>query len=235
MRFLVVVIVVPLIAFAVAIVALATSGGSYDRIGRGGLSLDDPPPAAPPAEREADLRDLLEARNARRVARGEPPADVDAELRALRAAGRSGAGGRGAPARRGPQRPPGRARRAAARRRGGGEPEAPRVVDCGSMPRLRRLDLEELSTRPGTYFNPETEILIVVDDSNHPGAELADDADDGDWILVGDEVPVDEAQRDELLERLEVTAVRAGETDAEDDEVVEDEDELEPDPDPDEY
>ena len=103
------------------------------------------------------------------------------------------------------------------------------------MPRLRRLDLEELSTRPGTYFNPETEILIVVDDSNHPGAELADDADDGDWILVGDEVPVDEAQRDELLERLEVTAVRAGETDAEDDEVVEDEDELEPDPDPDDY
>ncbi len=84
--FLVVVIVVPLLAFAVAIVALATSGGSYDRIGRGGLSLDDPPPAAPPAEREADLRDMLEARNARRVARGEAPADVDAELRELRVA-----------------------------------------------------------------------------------------------------------------------------------------------------
>jgi len=82
---LVVLIVVPLIAFAVAIVALATSGGSYDRIGRGGLSLEDPPPAAPPTEREADLRDLLEARNARRVARGEPPADIDAELRALQA------------------------------------------------------------------------------------------------------------------------------------------------------
>ena len=84
--FLVVVIVVPLIAFALAIVALATSGGSYDRIGRGGLSLDDPPPAASPAEREADLRDLLDARNARRVAHGEAPADVDAELRELRVA-----------------------------------------------------------------------------------------------------------------------------------------------------
>jgi hypothetical protein len=103
------------------------------------------------------------------------------------------------------------------------------------MPRLRRLDLEELATRPGTYFNPETEILIVVDDSNHPGAELADDADDAEWILVGDEVPIDEAQRDELLERLEVTAVRASQPDAEDDEVVEDEDELEPDPDPDDF
>ena len=103
------------------------------------------------------------------------------------------------------------------------------------MARLRRFDLDELATRPGTYFNPETEILIVVDDSTHPGAELADTDEGSEWILVGDEVPLDELQRDELLERLEVTAVRAGETDAEDDEVVEDEDELEPDPDPDEY
>jgi hypothetical protein len=103
------------------------------------------------------------------------------------------------------------------------------------MARLRRFDLEELSARPGTYFNPETEILIVVDDSAHPGGELADELEDSDWILVGDEVPLDEAQRDELLERLEVRAVRAGETDVEDDEVVEEEDELEPDPEPDEY
>jgi hypothetical protein len=101
------------------------------------------------------------------------------------------------------------------------------------MARLRRFDLDELSARPGTYFNPETEILIVVDDSAHPGAELADETDDGEWILVGDEVPLDDARRDELLERLEVTAVRAGQPDAEDDEIVEEEDELEPDPDPD--
>jgi hypothetical protein len=102
------------------------------------------------------------------------------------------------------------------------------------MARLRRFDLDELATRPGTYFNPVTEILIVVDDSAHPGAELADTDEDLEWILVGDEVPLDDAQRDELLERLEVTAVRAGQSDAdEDDEIVEDEDELEPDPDPD--
>jgi hypothetical protein len=98
------------------------------------------------------------------------------------------------------------------------------------MARLRRFDLDELAARPGTYFNPETEILIVVDDSNHPGAELADDLDDGEWILVGDEVPLDEAQRDELLERLEVRAARAEEPDEVlDDEVVEEEEELEPD------
>jgi hypothetical protein len=103
------------------------------------------------------------------------------------------------------------------------------------MARLRRFELDELSARPGTYFNPETEIIIVVDDSAHPGAELADDIDDGEWILVGDEVPLDEAQRDELLERLEVRAVRAVQPDVEDDEVVEEEDQLEPDPEPDEY
>jgi hypothetical protein len=102
------------------------------------------------------------------------------------------------------------------------------------MARLRRFDLDELSARPGTYFNPETEILIVVDDSAHPGAELADDTDDGDWILVGDEVPLDDAARDELLERLEVRVVRAGQPDEEDDDIVEDEEELEPDPEPDE-
>lgn len=102
------------------------------------------------------------------------------------------------------------------------------------MARLRRFDLEELAARPGTYFNPETEILIVVDDSAHPGAQLADDVDEGDWILVGDEVPLDDAERDELLERLEVSAARAEQADVEDDEVVEEEDELEPDPDPDE-
>ena len=104
------------------------------------------------------------------------------------------------------------------------------------MARLRRFDLDELATRPGTYFNPETEILLVVDDSTHPGAELADETDEGDWILVGDEVPLDDAQRDELLERLEVRVVRAGQReDEDDDEVVEEEDQLEPDPDPDEY
>jgi hypothetical protein len=104
------------------------------------------------------------------------------------------------------------------------------------MARLRRFDLDELATRPGTYFNPETEILIVVDDSAHPGGQLADEVEEGEWILVGDEVPLDDAQRDELLERLEVRAALAGERDElDDDEVVEEEEELEPDPDPDEY
>ena len=101
------------------------------------------------------------------------------------------------------------------------------------MARLPRFDLDELAARPGTYFNPETEILIVVDDSTHPGAELVEETDEGDWILVGDDIPLDDARRDEMLEALEVRAVRAGEREeVDDDEHVEEEDELEPDPDP---
>ena len=89
--FLIVVIGVSLLAFVVAVVALATSGGSYDRIGRGGMSIGDdrPEPARPvpvsSAERDAEIRQYLEARNARRAARGQPPLDVDTELRELTA------------------------------------------------------------------------------------------------------------------------------------------------------
>src|SRR5215207_6730064 len=75
--FLLVVIGVSVLAFVGAVIALATSGGSYDRIGRGGLSIGDdlPAPARAPArqvsvaERDTEIRQLLEARNAPRRAR----------------------------------------------------------------------------------------------------------------------------------------------------------------------
>jgi hypothetical protein len=89
--FLLVVIGVSVLGLIAAVIALATSGGTYDRIGRGGLSIGDDPPAPPAtprvsaAERDDEIRQLLEARNARRAARGEAPVDVEAELRALTA------------------------------------------------------------------------------------------------------------------------------------------------------
>jgi hypothetical protein len=70
----------------------------------------------------------------------------------------------------------------------------------------RRFELDELAVRPGTYFNPETEVLIVVDDSPDVDQAIFDaDADDegGDWVFVSDEAPIDEAARDELLERFQ--------------------------------
>ena len=79
--FLLVVVLVSLVAFVIAVVALVTSGGAYDQIGRGGLSVEDPlPPGAGESGLEAEIRELIELRNARRVARGEPPLDVDAEV-----------------------------------------------------------------------------------------------------------------------------------------------------------
>jgi hypothetical protein len=78
------------VAAVLAVWALVTSSGAYDQIGRGGMSIGDdraparrePAPVAA-ADREAEIRQMLEARNARRTARGEAPQDVEAELRAL--------------------------------------------------------------------------------------------------------------------------------------------------------
>ncbi|MGB2711776.1 MAG: hypothetical protein WBC33_09685 [Conexibacter sp.] len=106
------------------------------------------------------------------------------------------------------------------------------------MARPRRFELDELTLRPGTYFNPDTEVLVVVDDSPNVDQAIFDDADGdaegGEWVLVSDEVPLDEAARDELLERFQATyhsgseAAGLGAADDED-ELDEDEDDLEPD------
>jgi hypothetical protein len=69
----------------------------------------------------------------------------------------------------------------------------------------RRFELEELVNRPGTYFNPQTEVLVVVDDSPELDSEIfnMEDYEGADWVLIAEEVPVDENQRDELLERFQ--------------------------------
>ncbi|HEX6459682.1 MAG TPA: hypothetical protein VF032_12245 [Thermoleophilaceae bacterium] len=86
----IVVIVVSVIGIIGAIVAAATGGKLYEQVGRGGLSFDRDVPngpapgsAAARAEAEAEIRQLLEAKSARREARGEPPLDIDAEVAAL--------------------------------------------------------------------------------------------------------------------------------------------------------
>jgi len=80
--FAIVLFVVVGVAAVAAVLALVTSGGSYDQIGGGRMSLDR---QSTPAEREAEIRQMLEARNRRRAARGEEPLDIDAELRVLTA------------------------------------------------------------------------------------------------------------------------------------------------------
>jgi hypothetical protein len=69
----------------------------------------------------------------------------------------------------------------------------------------RRFELDELVNRPGTYFNPQTEVLIVVDDSPEMDAEIfnMEEYEGADWVLISDEVPVEENRRDELLETFQ--------------------------------
>ena len=101
----------------------------------------------------------------------------------------------------------------------------------------RVTELEELADVPGTYFNPQTEVLLVVDDSASIDQEIFNmEAYEGaDWVRISDEVPVDEEQRDRLLEEFQTryhpgssgsvseTALEQG-----DDELDEDEDGQDP-------
>jgi hypothetical protein len=36
----------------------------------------------------------------------------------------------------------------------------------------RRMELDELANRPGTYFHPQTEMLLIVDDGAALDAEI---------------------------------------------------------------
>jgi hypothetical protein len=87
-----VLIVVAVVAGLVAIASFWGSGRIYRGLGReGGLSLDSDeaaPPARAPAsassaEAQEEIRQMLEAKSARRQARGEAPLDVEAELASL--------------------------------------------------------------------------------------------------------------------------------------------------------
>jgi len=74
------------------------------------------------------------------------------------------------------------------------------------MADARRFELDELLIRPGTYFNPQTEVLIVVDDSPEMDSEIfnMEEFEGAEWVLVSDETPVDEPARDELLQRFQI-------------------------------
>jgi hypothetical protein len=75
------------------------------------------------------------------------------------------------------------------------------------MPKDQRtFELDELLIRPGTYFNPQTEVLVVVDDSPELDAEIfnMEEFEGAEWVLIADDLPMDENRRDELLERFQV-------------------------------
>jgi hypothetical protein len=92
----------------------------------------------------------------------------------------------------------------------------------------RKFELDELLNRPGTYFNPQTEVLVVVDDSPEMDAEIfsMEEFEGADWVLISDDIPVDENRRDEMLETFQARLHPDDLVEQDDEDEV---DELEPD------
>jgi hypothetical protein len=93
-------------------------------------------------------------------------------------------------------------------------------------------EVEDLLMQPGTYFNPQTEVLVVVDDSTSLDQEVfeTEPYEGAEWVRISDEVPVDEDSRDRVLERFQAnyhpgstgsvseTALEQGDDELDDDE-----------------
>jgi hypothetical protein len=75
-------------------------------------------------------------------------------------------------------------------------------------------EVEEMLVQPGTYFNPQTEVVVIVDDSASPDQEVFANLEGyrgTEWVRVSDEVPVDEDGRDRALDSFEARG-QGGET-----------------------
>ncbi len=66
-------------------------------------------------------------------------------------------------------------------------------------------ELEDLAVQPGTYFNPQTEVVVIVDDSTSIDQEIfnMESFEGAEWVRIAEETAVDEQRRDELLERFQ--------------------------------
>src|SRR5881227_3227272 len=80
------------VGIVAALVALVLSGKTWEEYRKSALLMEGDLPRAPGtgsaasiAERDSEVRQMLEARNSRRLRRGEPPIDVEQELARLTA------------------------------------------------------------------------------------------------------------------------------------------------------
>jgi hypothetical protein len=91
--FSIVIWIVVLVVAPVAAVLFAGAFGLLDQLGRGDFAIEESPRPAPPgpagprpggalarAERETEIRQLVQARHDRQAGRGERPVDVEAEV-----------------------------------------------------------------------------------------------------------------------------------------------------------
>ncbi len=91
-------------------------------------------------------------------------------------------------------------------------------------------ELDELAIRPGTYFNPQTDVLLIVDDSPDVDTEIfnMEDFEGADWVLISDESPIDEHVRDELMQAFQVRHGSVLSADLGGDDVVDEDENAEP-------
>ncbi len=106
-------------------------------------------------------------------------------------------------------------------------------------PQENLYEVEEMLNQPGTYFNPQTEVVVIVDDSAAPDQEVFNNLEGyegADWVRVSDDVPVDEESRDRALESFEVSnqgdPLVGAELETSEDDFEEEDERPEPDPDP---
>ncbi len=102
-------------------------------------------------------------------------------------------------------------------------------------------EVDEMLNQPGTYFNPHTEVVVIVDDSASVDQEVFDDLEaraGAEWVRVSDDVPIDEEGRDRALEAFETSSqgdsLGADALEESDDDLEEEEERPEPDPEPEE-
>lgn len=102
-------------------------------------------------------------------------------------------------------------------------------------------EVEEMLNQPGTYFNPQTEVVVIVDDSAAPDQEVFNNLEGyegAEWVRVSDDVPVDEDGRDRALESFEVSnqgeALVGSALEPSDDDFEEEDERPEADPEPEE-
>lgn len=77
--------------------------------------------------------------------------------------------------------------------------------EAAAVAEERAVELEQMLLTPGTYFNPQTEVVVVVDDSASVDQDIfnMESYEGADWVRISEESPVDEDERDKLLEQFQ--------------------------------
>jgi hypothetical protein len=72
-----------------------------------------------------------------------------------------------------------------------------------------KVDVEDLLVRPGTYFNPQTEVVVIVVDDVSIDQEIfnMEPYEGADWVRISDDVPVDSDGLDTTLQRFQTDHV----------------------------